>query len=96
MANDNYKDGSWTLRVGHQHDGVWTVWLDREACLNPRFQLARLDLANNRVLLIPAGQLRAALHHWLNDPTGPSIRPTRIDPETKTVDGTPVEMAYED
>ena len=95
MADDEYKNGTWTLRVKHQRKGVWTAWLDREACLNPRFQLARFDLANDRFLLVSAEQLRAAIRRWLDDPDASTIQPTKIDPLNKTVDGVPVEMSYE-
>jgi hypothetical protein len=95
MGNIEIEDGTWTLRVTHQRQGIWTAWMTRPSVLHSRFQRARLVLADERVLLVSAEQLRAALRSWLDDPTGRTHHPAKIDPEKGTVDGLPVEMTYE-
>lgn len=95
MADVEIEDGTWTLRLTHQRQGIWTAWITRPAVLHSRFQRARLVLAEERVLLVSAERLRAALRSWLDDPTGHTHYPAKIDPEKGTVDGFSVEMAYE-
>ena len=94
MEDAAIEDGTWTLRVARQRQGIWTAWMTRPAVLYPRFQQARLILADGRVLLISADQLRAALRRWLDDPAGHAHHPVKIDPEKGTVDGSPVEIMY--
>ena len=93
MANSPIAEGTWTLHIRNQRDGVWSAWLRRSSIIDPRFQRARFTLAGGEVILISADQLRAALRDWLADPLG-DIRPVKIDVKRSTVNGIPVEIEH--
>ncbi len=94
MKASKIDDGTWTLRVTHQRDGVWSVWLTRSAVTDPRFARARFVFADGQTIFISAAQLQAALCEWLSDSKGFSMRPVKINLEKSTVDGFAVDIEH--
>lgn len=87
------RDGTWTVRVTDNEDGIWSTVLDRLWVINPRFKRARFVLAGGPTILVSARDLDKALDETMAP--GKMRCLLKLDPHNRSINGQAVNMELE-